>query len=124
LAGIVGIVLAAVVLYQIGLLGWLVGILGDVVRWSIRAGFRIWRRLFAWAPWPGFLAMTLGLIGLGNLLDNARPGFAVLIGLVVAAAGVVAVLAYMFIDLERYDVGRGFLATHNPLKGQRLAVHL
>ncbi len=124
LAGLIGVALAVLVLYQIGLLGWLLRRFGGLVHWSIRAGFAAWRRLFAWAPWPVFLAVTLGLIGLGIALDAARPGAAVLCGLVVTAVGVVAVLAYMFIDLERYDVGRGFLATHNPLKGQRLAVHL
>ena len=32
--------------------------------------------------------------------------------------GVTACLAYMFIDLERYEVKRGHKAVHNPLKGQ------
>ena len=30
----------------------------------------------------------------------------------------------MFIDLERYEVERGYKAVHNPLKGQDLAIHL
>ena len=38
--------------------------------------------------------------------------------------GLVACLAYMFIDVERYEVARGYKALHNPLKGQRLAVEL
>ena len=38
--------------------------------------------------------------------------------------GVTTCLAYMFIDLERYEVGRGYKAMHNPLKGQALAVNL
>jgi HEAT repeat protein len=124
LAGLIGVALAVVALYLTGLLGWLIRRFGEMVHWSIRAGFGVWRRLFAWAPWPVFLAVTVGLIGLGNALDAAQPGAAVVCGLVVTFVGVVAVLAYMFIDLERYEVGRGFLATHNPLKGQRLAVHL
>jgi ABC-type dipeptide/oligopeptide/nickel transport system ATPase subunit len=33
-------------------------------------------------------------------------------------------LAYMFIDLERYEVERGHKAVHNPLKGQELAAHV
>jgi hypothetical protein len=38
--------------------------------------------------------------------------------------GLATVLAYMFIDLERYEVARGYKALHNPLKGQRLATEL
>src|ERR1019366_1118302 len=38
--------------------------------------------------------------------------------------GLTACLAYMFIDLERYEVERGHKAVHNPLKGQGLALHL
>ena len=30
----------------------------------------------------------------------------------------------MFIDLERYEVDRGYKAVHNPLKGQELASNL
>ncbi len=32
--------------------------------------------------------------------------------------GLTACLAYMFIDLERYEVDRGHKAVHKPLKGQ------
>ncbi len=45
-------------------------------------------------------------------------------GLVLLLLGVTTCLAYMAIDLERYEVARGHLALHNPLKGQRMAVHL
>src|SRR5262245_36655248 len=38
--------------------------------------------------------------------------------------GATTCLAYMFIDLERYEVARGHKAVHNPLKGQDLAIHL
>ena len=38
--------------------------------------------------------------------------------------GAIACLAYMFIDLERYEVERGHKAVHNPLKGQVLASNL
>ncbi len=38
--------------------------------------------------------------------------------------GLATCLAYMFIDLERYEVERGYKALHNPLKGQELALHL
>ena len=32
--------------------------------------------------------------------------------------GLTTCLAYMFIDLERCEVERGYKAVHNPLKGQ------
>ena len=38
--------------------------------------------------------------------------------------GAIACLAYMFIDLERNEVERGYKAVHNPLKGQVLALNL
>ena len=38
--------------------------------------------------------------------------------------GLAAVLAYMFIDVERYEVARGYKALHDPLKGQKLAAEL
>ena len=38
--------------------------------------------------------------------------------------GIIACLAYMFIDLERNEVERGHKAVHNPLKGQVLAMNL
>jgi HEAT repeat protein len=124
LAGLTALALAVALLYRVGLLGLALGALGAAVRWCVRAGFETWRRLFAWASWPVFLALVLGLIVLGIWADAALPGSAAACGLVVTLLGVTACLAYMFIDLERYEVGRGFLATHNPLKGQRLAVHL
>ena len=40
------------------------------------------------------------------------------------ALGVVACLAFMFIDVERYEVARGYKAMHDPVKGQKLAVEL
>jgi hypothetical protein len=45
-------------------------------------------------------------------------------GLALLFLGVTACLAYLFIDLERYDVARGYKALHNPLKGQELAANL
>ena len=56
--------------------------------------------------------------------DWRLPWLAVLCGAVLLFMGVTACLAYMFIDLERYEVGRGYKAVHNPLKGQELAVNL
>ena len=41
-------------------------------------------------------------------------------GLVLLFLGVTACLAYMFIDVERYEVARGYKALHNPVQGQEL----
>ena len=52
------------------------------------------------------------------------PGLRVVCGLAPLVMGAIACLAYMFIDLERNEVGRGHKAVHNPLKGQGLAMNL
>ena len=84
----------------------------------------MWRRLFSWADWPRFLAVVVALLTLGWTAGLLAPWFAVLSGAALLFTGVTACLAYMFIDLERYEVGRGYKAVHNPLKGQQLAVNL
>src|SRR5689334_5212534 len=60
-----GLGLAAAILIYAGLFGWLFGVLGLVIRTSIRKGFLLWERLFAWASWPLFLATVLGLLVVG-----------------------------------------------------------
>ena len=84
----------------------------------------VWRRLLAWAPWPLFLAVVAGFLLLGWALSGVAPLLTVLCGLAPLFMGVTTCLAYMFIDLERYEVERGYKAVHNPLKGQELAYHL
>jgi HEAT repeat protein len=121
---LVALGLAAGVLYYLGLLGRVIGVLGVVVRGAVRCGFHLWERLFAWAGWPVFLAVVVGLLSVGCLGGEALPGLAVLCGLVPLFMGVTACLAYMFIDLERYEVERGHKAVHNPMKGQEMARHL
>jgi HEAT repeat protein len=111
----------AFVLYRIGFIGAVLGLVGAVVRGSVRAGFRTWRLLLSWAPWPVFLGLVVGLIVLGL---TAAPGVAVLCGLAALFMGTTACLAYMYIDLERYEVARGYKAVHEPLKGQALAADL
>src|SRR5205809_41659 len=64
-------------------------------------------------------------------LDRLHSSY-LLLATLVAAAVALAILyktgglgcAHMFIDLERYEVERGYKAVHNPLKGQELALHL
>jgi hypothetical protein len=112
------------ILYQIGLIGWILRGLGLAVRWGIREGFLLWERLLAWASWPVFLAVVIGLLIAGGVAGGPLPGLRVLFGLTLLFMGVIACLAYMFIDLERTEVARGHKAVHNPLKGQMLAMNL
>ena len=58
------------------------------------------------------------------LAGSLWPGLRVLFGLPPVFMGIIACLAYMFIDLERNEVERGYKAVHNPLKGQALALNL
>ena len=78
-------------------------------------------RLGLVAAVPGHRPRFAGC-GLGGRRD--LPGLTVVCGLAPLFMGVTACLAYMFIDLERYEVERGYKAVHNPLKGQELALHL
>ena len=124
LATLAGIVLAAGILYQIGVIGWVLRVLSLVVRAAIRKGFLLWERLLAWASWPLFLAIVLGFLLVGGLAGGPMPGLRLVCGLAPLVMGAIACLAYMFIDLERNEVGRGHKAVHNPLKGQGLAMNL
>jgi HEAT repeat protein len=124
LATLVGLGMTAGVLYRIGLIGWVLRVLGLVVRGGIRGGFRLWERLLAWASWPLFLAVVSGFLVTGGVAGGSWPGVRIACGLAPLLMGAVACLAYMFIDLERYEVERGHMAVHNPLKGQVLAIHL
>ncbi len=124
LLSLAGLGLAAAILFYTGLLGWVIGILGRVVRGIIGKGFRLWERLFAWVTWPLFLAGVLGLLAVGWAAAAVLPALTIVCALVPLFMGITACLAYMFIDLERYEVERGYKAVHNPLKGQELALHL
>ena len=124
LIAVVGLGLIVGVLSYIGLLGWLLKVLGTVVRGAVSGGFLLWERLFSWAAWPVFLIIELTLIAVGCAAGEALSIVTVLCGLVPLFMGVTACLAYMFIDLERYEVERGYKAVHNPMKGQVLARYL
>ncbi len=115
---------AVAVLVRLGVLRWLLRVVGVAVRAGVRAGFELWKRLFSWADWPRFFAVILVLFGLGFTAGLELPWLAVLSGAALLFMGITTCLAYMFIDLERYEVGRGYKAVHNPLKGQALAVNL
>ncbi|SIN87371.1 HEAT repeat [Singulisphaera sp. GP187] len=124
LASLAGLGVAAGVLYRVGLIGWILELLGIVVRGSIRKGFRLWERWLAWASWPLFVALAVGFLFMGSVASDSLPGLRIGCGLAPLFMGTIACLAYMFIDIERYEVERGHKAIHNPLKGQTQATHL
>jgi HEAT repeat protein len=124
LATLAGLGLTAVVLHWIGFLGWALRVFGLVVRAGIRGGFKLWERLLAWASWPLFLALVVAFLVVGGAAGGTLPGLKVACGLAPLFMGAIALFAYMFVDLERYEVERGYKAVHNPLKGQTPAMHL
>ena len=118
LAALLGLVGAAVGLYYLGVIGAVVTAISWVVRNAIRQGFLLWER-------------TAG-VGLLAGLSGDRPRFHrpgrvcrqrgsrasdIVFGLIPLVMGVTACLAYMFIDVERYEVERGYKAVHNPRQG-------
>lgn len=121
LVGILAIALFALLLNQIGFLGWALNQFGRLTRWAIRRGFRVWERWLSWANWWGFLLLALSLLTAGALAVSQYPVIAAACATVTVAMGVATCFAYMFIDIERYEVERGRKAVYNPLKGQELA---
>ena len=124
LLSLVVVGLLAGVLYRLRILGGVMWVVGIVIRTGIRTGFRAWERLFAWASWPLFLAIQLGFLAAGIVATTTLPVLAVACALGPLGMGLAACLAYMFIDIERYEVARGHKALHDPMKGQRLAAEL
>jgi hypothetical protein len=118
------VLIVAGFLFRIGLIGWVIRNFARIVRYSIRQGFEVWRKLFAWASWPSFLAIVLTSLVTGWAASSVLPALTIVGALIPLFMGVTACLAYMLIDLERYAVARGYKAVHNPLKGQELAVNL
>jgi HEAT repeat protein len=114
----------ATLLYLVGALGWALRQFGRFMRGSIRAGFYAWEKLLAWAPWQVFLAACVLLLAIGWVAVDSVPGLTLLCAAVPLFMGVTACLAYMLIDVERYEVERGYKVLHNPLKGQEVAAHL
>jgi HEAT repeat protein len=121
---LVAIAVLAGLLYQAGVVGVVIQFVSLVLGKVVAKGFGVWKRLLAWAPWPVFTALVAGLIALGLRYGEGVPAVAILCGLALLFLGVTACLAYVAIDLERYDVSRGYKAIHNPLKGQELAANL
>ena len=113
-----GIALVAAVLFKFGVIGILLRCLGYVARWSIRTGFRTWEYFFGWASWDHFLTITLALLLAGGILGLWIPAARIVFSLALLTMGASACLAYMFIDLERNEVERGYKSIHNVQMGQ------
>ena len=124
LATLAVVMVSAGVLYRLGIIGWVLRGVGHVVGGTIRGGFLLWERLLGWAPWPIYLAIVVGFLLAGGVAGGPWPASRVLCGLAPLFMGIVACLAYMFVNLERNEVERGHKAIHNPLKGQVLATNL
>ncbi len=124
LATLAALALVGAVLFRVGLIGWVLRLFGRVVRGAIRRGFLVWERLLAWAPWPLFLAAVVALLVAGGVAAASAPGLTVVCAVALIVMGITACLAYMAIDLERYEVERGYKAVHNPVMGQELAARL
>ena len=73
LAALATLVLTAGFLFQVGLIKGIFRVVGFVVRGGIGKGFRVWERLFSWAPWPLFLAIVLASLGLGSAVAGIFP---------------------------------------------------
>jgi HEAT repeat protein len=124
---LVGVVVVAAALWgllKIGVVRFVLHLFSNLVRRGVQTGFDLWRRSLSWAAWPVFALIVVAILGLGWLVGEAWGWVGLLTGTVLLYMGVVTCLAYMSIDLERYEVGRGYKALHNPLKGQELAVNL
>lgn len=121
LAALLFLLLIAGALQHLGVIGWALGLFGRVTRWAVAAGFRAWEQWLSWADWWVYLLLTLGVVALGILTAHWAPVVTLLCAAFALATGVATCLAYMFIDVERYEVERGRKAVYNPTKGQELA---
>ncbi len=121
LTALVAVVVLALLLDRSGLLGWALDLFGRATRWAVRTGFRAWEHALSWAVWWVFLLLALAVLTVGGLAATVLPGLSLACAVLTLAMGATAGLAYMFIDIERYEVERGRKAVHNPTKGQDLA---
>src|SRR6201997_3815338 len=80
LAIVAGTVVSAAILYQVGVLGWVLRGLGLVVRVGIGKGFLLWERSFAWASWQEFLVIVCGVFLLGGVAGGRLPALKVVCG--------------------------------------------
>ena len=121
LATLVAVALLIGALERSGLLGWALNQFGRATRWAVRNGFRVWERSLSWANWWVYLILALVLLTAGAFTASSLPLVTLSCAALTLSMGVATCLAYMFIDVERYEVERGRKAVHNPTKGQELA---
>jgi len=121
LVTLLAIVLLVGALYQFGVLGRVFGLFGKATRYAVNGGFRAWERWLSWAGYGVYLVLAVVVISVGVFAAQSRPEVALVCAMFTLWMGVSACLAYMFIDVERYEVERGRKAVHNPTKGQELA---
>src|ERR1043165_3095581 len=110
-----------VLLYYVGVVSWIFRLVGFLIRKSVQFGFAQWKRWISWANWWVFLILVLSFPAGGIEFVTVYPALAVLLGSLAMFLGMTTCLAYIHLDLERYEVERGYKALHNPLKGQELA---
>src|SRR5262249_36730340 len=106
-AAFVAFLLLLAIAYVTGALGWLFSRLRRLILALVGGGFAIWRRWLGWAPWPVLLMLIVALHAAAWSVDWRNSLGALAGGFVILFLGVVACLAYMHIDLERYEVARG-----------------
>lgn len=114
---------AAGLLYPLGVYTVVGRLVAAGMRGVVHLGFEVWRSLFAWLPW---LAVPVAQVALHLALRYV--GFpavpALLLGLVMLVYGVSACLAFVAVDQERSEIGRGYMVLDNPTKGQQVALKL
>ena len=70
------------------------------------------------------MLINFATLTIGALVVSDLPAVAFVCSVLCLVMGVVTCLAYMFIDVEQYEVERGRKAVHNPTKGQELATNV
>jgi HEAT repeat protein len=116
--------LIAALLARSGVLGWAFELFGRLTRWALLRGFQLWEQWFSAIRWELYLVITITLLLVGGVFVSIAPAIAAACAAAVMLMGTLAALAYMYIDVERYEVQRGRKAIHNPTKGQELATHV
>jgi HEAT repeat protein len=124
LSAFLGLALLAGFLYWTGALGAAIRLFQSIFDALVQWGFRLWKPILSWADWIRFLLLTLSLLAVGQAIEAFYPQAGVVIGGALLYFGVITCLAYIRIDQERAEVGRGYKALHNPGQGQVLAVDL
>jgi hypothetical protein len=119
LAAFIGVGVLVGLLYKSGILGLILRVIFGLANWLVRWGYLLWDRWLSAAPWE-VLAGFLVAIHLIRWPIDLPPIPTAILGAILLTVGAITVLAYMFIDTERYEVSRGYKVLHSPVKGQKL----